>query len=53
MGEKTSNDISSESTKQIHSKKFFYTSRESLYQSFIKYGEISNFEFVPFVFPFR
>ncbi len=46
MGEKTSNDISSESTMQIHSKKFMHTPRKGLYQSCIKNFEILNFGFL-------
>ncbi len=50
---KTSNDTSSENTYPIHSQKFMHTSREGLYQSCIKIGEISNFGFLPNFFRFR
>ncbi len=43
MGEKTSNDISSESAHQIFSQKFIHTPRKGLYQSCIKNCE--NFKF--------
>ena len=46
IGEITSNDISPESTKQIHSPKSMHTSMVGLYQSCIKIGEISMFEFI-------
>ncbi len=43
MGDKISNDISSESTNQIHSQKLMYTPREGLYQNYLKNYKISNF----------
>ena len=46
MGEKTSNDILSESAQQICSQKFMHTPRKGLYQSCIKNCEISNFGFL-------
>ena len=45
MGEKTSNDILSESAQQICSPKFMHTPRKGLYQSYINNCEISNFGF--------
>ncbi len=46
MGEKTSNDILSESTQQICTPKVRYTpTRKGLYQSCIRNWEISNFGF--------
>ena len=48
MGEKISNDISSESAQQICSQKFMHTARKGLYQSCIKNCEISNFVFWQF-----
>ncbi len=50
MGEKTSNDISSESAHQICSQKFMHTPRKGLYQSCIKNCEISNFGFLAIFF---
>ncbi len=43
MGEKTSNDILSESAQQICSQKFMHTPRKGVYQSCIKNGEILDF----------
>ncbi len=43
MRDKISNDISSESTNQIHSQKLMYTPREGLYQNYLKNYKISNF----------
>ncbi len=53
MGEKTSNDISSESAHQICSQKFMNTARKGLYQSFVKNCEISKFGFLANFFLFR
>ncbi len=52
MGVKISNDISSESTHQIHSQKIMHTPGEGLYQSCSKNCEISNFGFLPIFFVF-
>ncbi len=46
MGEKISNDISSESMYQIHSQKIMRTPGEGLYQSCSKNSESLNFEFL-------
>ncbi len=43
MGDKTSNDISSEIAQQICSQKFMHAAWQGLYQNFIKNCEISNF----------
>ena len=48
MGVKISNDISSESTHQIHTQKILHTHRESLYESCSKNCESSNFDFAIF-----
>ncbi len=53
MGEKTSNDISSESAHQICSQKFMHTALKGLYQRCIKNCEISKFGFLTFFFHFR
>ncbi len=50
MGEKTSDDILSESTQQICSPKFRHTPNKGLYQSCIKNCEISNFGFLAIFF---
>ncbi len=50
MGVKISNDISSESTHQIHSQKIMHTPGEGLYQSCSKNCEISNFGFLAIFF---
>ncbi len=47
MGEKISNDISSESTHQIHSQKILNTPGEDLYQSYSKNCGIWHFGFLP------
>ncbi len=52
MGEKISNDISSESTPHIHYQKIMHTSRKGLYQSCSQNCEISNFGFFPIYFSF-
>ncbi len=52
MGEKTSNNISSESAQQICSQKFMHTARKGLYQSCIKNCEISSLTFGFFGFFF-
>ncbi len=51
MGGTISNDIYSESTQQLHTPKFMYTTWVDLYQSWYKNCEILNFGFLPhFVF---
>ncbi len=50
MGVKISNDISSDSTHQIHFPKIMHTPGEGLYQSCSKNCEISNFGFLAFFF---
>ena len=50
MGEKSSNDILSESAQQICSRKFMDTPRKDLYQSCIKNCEKSNLGFLTFFF---
>ncbi len=51
-GRKNFNDISSESTMQIHSKKFMHNPRKRLYQICIKNFEILNFWFLAIFFLF-
>ncbi len=46
MGVKISNDISSESTHQIHSQKIMHTPGQGLYRICSKNCEISNFGFL-------
>ncbi len=52
MGEKTSNDISSQNYKTDSLQKFTHISREGLYQNCIKIGEISNLGILPILFSF-
>ncbi len=48
MGERTSNNILSESIQQIYSQKFMHTPGKGLYKSCIRHCEISNFGFLAF-----
>ena len=50
MGQKISNDISSESTHQIHSQEIMYTPVEGIYQSCSKYCELEILDFCQIFF---
>ncbi len=52
MGEKSTNDILSESAQQICSQKFMHTPMKGLYHRCIKNCEISNFGFLALFFFF-